>query len=127
MKTQRQTTGKRGELEAERFLVARGHTIIARNWRSGHLELDLITLNGDGLHIVEVKSRTAPAPERPEYNVDGTKMARLTRAARSFLSRREDYGIPGDVELFFDVASVLFTETETKVDWYPEAFIPLYV
>ena len=49
--------GKFGEDEVAAFLIGRGHTVLERNWRSGHLEIDLITEAADGIHFVEVKSR----------------------------------------------------------------------
>jgi putative endonuclease len=35
-----------------------GHTILERNWRSGHLEIDIISFDKDGTHFVEVKTRS---------------------------------------------------------------------
>ena len=54
MKTSKQLVGERGEQEACNFLLAEGHRILKRNWRSGHLELDIISVCGKVLHIVEV-------------------------------------------------------------------------
>ena len=51
--------GKHGEDDVCQFLIERGHTILDRNWRSGHLEIDIVTLAPDGIHFVEVKSRVA--------------------------------------------------------------------
>ena len=82
----RQISGRRGEEEACRYLCGLGHEIIVRNWGYGHLELDIISLLGSELHIVEVKSRTVPAAAAPEANVDRRKMQRLTRAANAFLN-----------------------------------------
>ena len=61
--------GRRGEDEACMYLVSQGHTILERNWRCGHLEIDVITLAGDGIHFVEVKSRMVPVQGRPEEAV----------------------------------------------------------
>ena len=52
MRDNRQITGRRGEDEACRYLRDRGHEIIRRNWRCGHLEIDIISLDPEGLHIV---------------------------------------------------------------------------
>ena len=46
MKTDRAAVGRRGEEEASRYLTRLGHRILARNWRGGHLELDIVTLAG---------------------------------------------------------------------------------
>ena len=73
--------GKKGEQVAAEFLEAHGHTILQRNWRSGHLEIDLISEDDFGLHFVEVKSRTAPIEAAPEENVNPRKQGKITSAA----------------------------------------------
>ena len=57
--------GDLGEDLASRYLEQLGHTVLERNWRHSHLEIDLITLDAEGLHFVEVKSRTAPVSAAP--------------------------------------------------------------
>ena len=126
MKTGRQITGRRGEEEACRYLRDRGHEIIRRNWRSGHLEIDIITLDSEGLHIVEVKSRRIPSAAEPQANVDSRKMRRLTTAANAFLNSEARSTLPADLEVFFDVVSVLFDGPKFEIEYYPQAFIPLY-
>ncbi|MCR5351295.1 MAG: YraN family protein [Bacteroidales bacterium] len=128
MKTERQTVGRKGEEEASRYLAGQGHRILARNWRSGHLELDIVTLRENELHIVEVKSRVAPVMAAPERNVGRTKQRRLTAAANAFLHSDERKGLPADLEVFFDVLSVVFFKTgaDFEIEYYPNAFIPLY-
>ena len=44
----RAQTGRTGEDAACRYLTEQGHTILERNWRSGHLEIDIISLAPDG-------------------------------------------------------------------------------
>ncbi len=122
----RQDIGRKGEEEACRYLSGRGHQIIRRNWRSGHLELDIISLDSDGLHIVEVKSRQVPAPASPQTNVDRRKMRKLTAAANAFLNSEARKGLPSDLEVFFDVVTVLFDGPKFEIEYYPQAFIPLY-
>ena len=53
----RQKLGQVGEELACRYLTEIGHTVIERNWRSGHLEIDVISISPDGIHFVEVKTR----------------------------------------------------------------------
>ena len=128
MKTHRPTVGRRGEQEAGDYLARLGHRILARNWRCGHLELDLVTLTGNELHIVEVKSRTAPVMAEPQRNVGREKQRRLVAAAQAFLHSDERKNLPADLEVFFDVLSVVFygTGADFAVDYFPKAFIPLY-
>ena len=128
MKTHRPTVGRRGEEEAADYLTHLGHRILARNWRSGHLELDIISLLGSELHIVEVKSRVAPVMAEPEQNVRRDKQRRMVAAANAFLHSAERKGLPADLEIIFDVMSVVFFRNgaDFEIEYYPNAFIPLY-
>ena len=128
MKTDKPTVGRRGEEEATRYLSRLGHKILQRNWRGGHLELDIITLLGNELHIVEVKSRTAPVMAEPSRNVGREKQRRLVAAAHAFLHSDERKNLPADLEIFFDVMSVIFygAGAEFDIEYSPKAFIPIY-
>lgn len=126
MKTSRQNTGKAGEDEACRYLRGLGHTILARNWRRFHLELDIISLYMEELHIVEVKSRTAPVAADPSVNVNGSKRKRLARAANAFINSVEMFALPKNLDVFFDIITVVFGKEGATVEYYPEAFIPIY-
>lgn len=124
----RAAIGRRGEDEACRYLAGLGHRILARNWRGGRLELDIISLARDGLHIVEVKSRVAPVMAEPQRNVGREKQRRMVAAAQAFLRSDERKRLPADLEIFFDVMSVIFygSGADFDIEYYPKAFIPRY-
>jgi putative endonuclease len=126
MKTERQIVGRKGEEEACRYLMDRGHVIVERNWRSSHLETDIISFDRQGVHFVEVKSRTAPVMAAPEVNVDRSKQMKMVAAARSYVHGKGREWMR-DSELFFDVVTVVFNGEEIEIEYYPQAFIPLYV
>lgn len=128
MKSDRAAVGRRGEEEAGRYLARLGHRILARNWRGGRLELDLVTLYGSELHIVEVKSRTAPAMAEPQRSVGRDKQRRMVAAAQAFLRSDGRKTLPADLEIFFDVMSVVFygSGADFDIEYYPKAFIPHY-
>jgi len=128
MKTDKPTVGRKGEQEAAAYLSRLGHRILARNWRSGHLELDLVTLKGNELHIVEVKSRTAPVMAEPQRNVGRLKQRRIVAATQSFLHSDGRKDLPANLEVFFDVLAVVFygTGADFAVDYFPKAFFPIY-
>ena len=126
MENDRKAIGIRGEEAACRYLEARGHRILERNWRSGHLELDIVSLSGDGLHFVEVKTRVAPLSAEPEESVRRSKRQRMVAAARAYLSDEKTLHRP-DMEVFFDVVSVVFDGQDRQIDYFPQAFIPIYV
>ncbi len=112
--------GQRGEELACDFLRTRGHRILERNWRGSHLEVDVISEDGDGLHFVEVKARLS-GDAAPEEKVDARKQRRISAAALKYLN-----GTGSDREVFFDVVSVVFDGSRTQVKYFPQAWIPMY-
>ena len=123
MESARMKLGKMGEDKACEYLEGIGHTILERNWRCGHLETDIVSMAPDGVHFVEVKSRTAPFTAHPEENVTRTKQGKITAAALGWLNTR---GHPGDAEVFFDVIAVVFDGDNVEIDYFKQAYIPIY-
>ena len=122
----RRQLGKQGEDIACAFLEGLGHQILERNWRSGHLEIDIISLGADGIHFVEVKARRDSIQAPPQENVDRAKQRKVAKAAGGFL--RTAKGLPyGGMECFFDVVAVTFGRNTTDLEWFPQAYIPIYL
>lgn len=117
-------TGRFGEDAAADFLEGKGFTILARNWRSGHYELDIVALASDGLHFVEVRTRINPEI-LPQETVNSTKQRKVIEAGRRFL-READEGKFSDFEVFFDVVGVTLANGEVNLEYIPQAFIPIY-
>ena len=118
--------GKLGEDIACRLLEGMGHTILARNWRSGHLEIDIISLDSTGIHFVEVKTRRLNVQAPPEENVDRVKQRRIASAAGRFL--KSGKGLPyGEHECSFDIVAVTFEGGKANTEWFPQAYIPMYL
>ena len=115
--------GQNGEEIACDFLLSRGHQILDRNWRSGHLELDIVSEDQEGLHFVEVKARTAPVTSAVSDQVNLIKQKRICAAALQYLNKKHLVG----QEVLFDIVSVLFDGQETVVRYFPQAWIPMYV
>ena len=105
------------------FLQTRGHQILDRNWHAGHLELDIVSECADGIHFVEVKTRTAPVTSTILDQVNNVKQKRISAAAVQYLHKKHLEG----KEVFFDIVSVMFDGPETVVRYFPHAWIPLYV
>jgi len=78
--------GAFGEGLAARFLVDRGMTIVDRNWRCSHGELDLIARDGDCLVFCEVKTRRGTGFGQPVEAVSWRKAARLRKLAAAWLA-----------------------------------------
>jgi putative endonuclease len=94
-------TGNKGEAIANNYLLENGYTIVERNWRFKHLEVDIIAHKNDKLHFVEVKTRTNNKFGLPEESISQTKMDRLKRAAEAYL-----YQHPQWLKIQFDVMAI---------------------
>lgn len=124
--TARMLLGRRGEDVACGFLESMGHRIVARNYRTGHLEIDIISTDVNGVHFVEVKSRMAPVAVAPEENVTPQKQKKIAQAALKFLHGKKaglDNNFP---DVHFDVAAIIFDKGNEDVEWFPDAFVPMY-
>lgn len=122
----RRDLGRQGEDIACRMLRDMGHVILERNYRSSHLEIDIISIDSYGIHFVEVKARRDSIQAPPQYSVDRAKQGRITRAALGFLNSRK--GIPyGNYECHFDIVAVTFEGEGYRTEWFPQAYIPIYV
>lgn len=122
----RQKLGKSGEDIACRYLEGLGHTILERNWRGGHLEIDIISVDPDGIHFVEVKARQKSIQAPPQDNVGAAKQKKIVKAALKYLNTAGKFP-HRDMECFFDVFAVTFDDEGAHIEWIPQAFIPLYI
>ena len=122
----RQDLGRQGEDIACEFLTGKGHTILARNWRSGHLEIDIISFDSEGIHFVEVKTRRHSIQAPPQDNVDIMKQRRIAKAAQAYLRTRK--GLPYTcLESMFDIVAVTFRGDEADIELFEQAYIPIYL
>ena len=82
--------GDYGERIAARYLLLRGYAIKERNWRTGHMEVDLIAANLADIAFVEVKTRSYTSKEwemlpPPKRAVDGEKQRLIRLAAQKYM------------------------------------------
>ena len=115
--------GRKGEDIACELLIKHGHTVIERNWRSGHLEIDIISLDGIGIHFVEVKTRRPPLQADPQECVNLAKQRRIAKAAQGWTAKK---GYDG-AECHFDIVSVVIDGENTCTEYYPDAYIPSFI
>jgi len=108
---QRLQTGRAGEQIACDHLIASGHALLARNYRTREGELDLITSHGDTLVFCEVKTLVVRDRSRhrldPLESVTPSKRAKVRRMARIWLSSAEHRGRYADIR--FDAIGVSLT------------------
>lgn len=102
-----------GETEAAKMLEAKGFKIIERNWRMGHLEVDLIAESKNEIVFVEVKARTTTFGDRmPEENVDEIKRKRMVAAANAYIKYRKIDKLPR-----FDIIGILVNPESGEVTY----------
>jgi putative endonuclease len=102
--------GKLGEELATAYLVQNGFSILYRNWRKRHYELDLVTTKNGVLHIIEVKCRSSASFGCPEQNVTKKKIRKLLQGINEFLFQHPHYS-----DFHIDILSVIthhYGETE---------------
>ena len=106
--------GQWGEEVAADYLRRKGYTIVERNWKSGHRDLDIIAWDEDSqtLIFVEVKTRRNRMFTDPEQAVDYQKTYHLRQAANHYIKYRRL-----NCNLRFDVVTVVGTpETAPEIN-----------
>ncbi len=93
--------GRRGEASAARYLARHGWTILHRNWRLGHKEIDLVARRGMVVAFVEVKSRSGPDFGHPLEAITAAKRREIERVARAWVAR---FGTPRTIYRFDAIA-----------------------
>ena len=110
-------TGRLGEELACKYLAEQGFEIKHRNFRTGHLETDVICENGEYVIFAEVKTRRKTGA-KTRYGtardaVDAKKRVHLTEGAREYLRQN-----PTEKRPRIDVLEVyLSREEEPEITW----------
>lgn|GEM_PF-160317 len=111
-------TGKKAELLSGLFLEENGYEIIARNYRFGRGEIDLIAKKGIFIVFVEVKSLTNIKFGNPEISVTKNKIKLVTKTAEHFVS-----SLNWQQQIRFDIISVIFKrEKDFEITHFEDAF-----
>ena len=118
---ERTVLGRRGEDAALDFLLESGLKLVARNWRSGHKELDLVMEDGKFVRFIEVKTLAYPHAAEPFRSVGIRKQRKIICAARHFMG---EHGM--GKEAVFDVVSVVFRDGRFGIEYFPDAFVPIW-
>ncbi len=100
--------GRFGEDYTADYLINKGYSIIARNFRRKGGELDIIALNGKILVVVEVKARKFGSMTDGMDAMTFQKCRNIIRTAQRFIDETDvDFD-----EMRFDVAEVTLTTEE---------------
>jgi putative endonuclease len=92
MTTSRQVVGRWGEDTATQFLAGKGYSILERNVRTAHGEIDIVASKDSLLVFVEVKARRSHAFAYPEDSVTRRKQLHLLSAAEEYLQAHPESG-----------------------------------
>ncbi|CDN31120.1 Endonuclease [Mucinivorans hirudinis] len=109
----RQQTGSRGEQIAADYLRAQGYEIVEQNYRTGHLEVDVIAERDGALYLVEVKTRVNSGAFKPELALTRAKMDRIARAAENYIREKSI-----DKEVFIEMITVDITHNGELIRHY---------
>lgn len=109
--------GLAAEAQAAAYLQAKGYTLLARNFRAPHGEIDLIAQHQKTLVFVEVKQRTSLAFGGPVAAVTPAKQNRIAGAAAYFIKTHPSLKY---AQIRFDIISILPGRTEQLEN----AFVP---
>lgn len=104
-----QTKGNRGEDLAAAHLEKLGYTILERNWRFKHWEVDIICSKGKFLHFIEVKTRHSLRYGRPEESITGAKMSNLKNIAEEYQYQNQHWEF-----VQFDVLAITIVDEKVK-------------
>ena len=105
--------GEYGEEKVNRYLLDMGYTILERNWRVGHRELDFVCLDGEVLVVVEVKTRESDNVSLFDL-LDYKKRRNLQAAGAAYLTQKNIHR-----EIRFDL--VVVTGVEMHLEYIKEA------
>ncbi|MBN2274900.1 MAG: YraN family protein [Bacteroidales bacterium] len=113
----RSALGKRGETIAQQYLIKKGYSLLEKNWRFHHKEVDIIAADGADLVFVEVKTRSSDWFGAPEEAVDFRKRKYLMKAAEAYIIMKNM-----ETNIRFDVVSIILRSGYQSVDHIKDAF-----
>jgi putative endonuclease len=111
--------GRKAEAEAVAYLRDLGYEIKELNWRSDHLEIDIIARDGDELVIVEVKARSSRSYEQPVEAISNAKIRFLVNAAEAYIQEKNSM-----LDTRFDVISIVYNGGGFVLEHFKDAFYP---
>lgn len=92
--------GRAGEARAAALLEAEGWSVLARNYRAGRGEIDVVALREGILAFIEVKTWRGFGSEELERAIGPTKRRRIVETAKIFLAQYREYS---NARIRFDV------------------------
>ena len=120
MQNPTQSLGRRGEELAAAYLEDRGWTILARNYRAGPKEIDLVASRGGVVAFVEVKTRATSTGGTPLEPIRSHKRRAVESAARRWILENRCPGFA----YRFDAIAVRVRGSRHEIEHIPDAWRP---
>ncbi len=111
--------GREGEDIAAKYLEQKGYAVLDRDWHCGHKDLDLVVTKDNTIVFVEVKTRTGNEWGDPQDFITDRKIRRIVNSADAYLRFNQV-----DMDVRFDVISIVAEGGEYKVEHIEQAFFP---
>ncbi|MBM3917981.1 MAG: YraN family protein [Sphingomonadales bacterium] len=89
IRNNKRQTGQKGEDLAVEYLSGLDYEIRERNFRFGHLEIDIIAFDGDMMVVAEVKSVFFGLEPDPVQYLSRCQFRNLTKAAAAYLHQQQ--------------------------------------
>lgn len=109
--------GKNAENYTLEFLTKKGYRFIAKNYRFGIAEVDLIMQDGSVLVCVEVKARRSDYFGTPESFLSSRQIQRLVAAMDHYVHQNDLF-----LEIRFDLVAITVQDNEWKINHIKNAF-----
>ncbi len=110
--------GRTGEDEACFYLLHAGYEILDRNWRAGHLEIDIVANLLGEIVFIEVKSRRDNRFDQARKAVTLSKKHKLVAAAHAYMAKHRLEELP----YRYDIITVVGTQRPYCVTHFPFAY-----
>ncbi len=119
MQTPAQALGAAGEAATAAHYERAGYEVLARSYRHGRAEVDLIVRRGTELLVfIEVKTRAGAAHYGPPETFVSTRKKELFRLAANHLQDELDWR--GDIR--FDIAALTQLSRGFRIEVFEDAF-----
>jgi len=115
-----QELGVYGEELAANYLKKLQYEIIERNYRFGRNEVDIIAMYKGYIRFIEVKTRVTAEIGEPWRAVTPAKQKQIIKVANQYLMSNAI-----DLEVKFDVISIVTNSYRTDIELIEDAFIPM--
>ena len=111
--------GQQGEDIASFFLIKKDYKILARNWKMGANEIDIIAENENFIVFIEVKTRSGNYLEHPRTAVAATKQKAIIKTADQYIHKHNI-----DKESRFDIVTIIKSNDKFEITHIENAFYP---